>query len=92
MSTASTHLRRPAHTAHLHLMPRNRREVLRRRRIAAVLVIVAFLALAAFAWHGVTLLMEATKPAPLCETGFVYLDQIHTCVTQETWWNYHKQH
>ena len=92
MSTASTHLRRPAHTAHLHLMPRTHREAIRRRRIAAVLAIIVAFALTALAWHGVTLLMEATKPAPLCETGYVYLDQMHTCVTQETWWDYHKQH
>lgn len=92
MSTVFAHPHQAPNTARLHLMPRTHREAIRRRRIAAVLAIIAFLALAALAWHGVTLLMEATKPAPLCEAGFVYLDQEHTCVTQETWWDYHKQH
>ena len=88
MSTVFAHVNRPS----LHLMPRNRREVFRRRRIAAVVVLSALLMLSLFAWHGITLLMQATAPTPLCEEGFVYLDQTHMCVTQETWWDYHKNH
>lgn len=81
-----------SHQPSLHLMPRNRQEVFRRRRIAAVLVLSAALALVLFAWHGITLLMQATAPAPLCDEGLVYLDPQNMCVTQETWWDYHKNH
>lgn len=86
MSTVFAHTPLPS----LHLMPHNRREVFRRRRIAAVLVLSALLMLSLFAWHGITLLMQATAPAPLCDEGLVYLDQENMCVTQEMWWDYHQ--
>lgn len=78
---------------HFHWLPHNHREALRRRRIAALIVLTILgVALTLCAWYGVTLFVNATRPAPLCEEGLVYLNQKNLCVTQETWWDYHKNH
>lgn len=67
--------------------PQTHRQAIRRRRSAAMIVLV-LCTIGLF--HGVNLLVNITRPTPLCDADLVYLEQTQMCVTQHTWWDYHR--
>lgn len=69
-----------------HWTPQTHQQAIRRRRSAVVIVLILC---TIGLLHGINLLVNATRPTPLCDADLVYLEQVQTCVTQNTWWDYY---